>query len=54
MSHKSLLYSAPTENGEKLFAVCKIIRSRPTTIERVRQPMIKCVHAFTNVGGDLL
>ena len=53
-AYKSLVYSAPTENGEKLSAVCKTIRSRPKTLERVRQPMVRCVHAFTNVGGDLL
>jgi hypothetical protein len=50
-----LVYSATIENEEtrhqRIFYACQTIRNRPGTLERVRQSMIRRVHACIDSGG---
>jgi hypothetical protein len=55
---KTSVYSGPVVNEETLdqciFYACQIIHNCPGTFERVRQSMIRCVHACLDQMEDIL
>jgi len=52
---ETLVHSAPIENEgtlhQRIFGACPTIRNGAGTFDRVRQPMIRPVHACMDSGG---